>query len=117
MDAGDNAELAEAIRALGVAFINRLPVTLADIGQELSAIEHDPGDLKAWKTLHRHLHSIAGAAGTFGYVELGDRARALEHRVNAMQKDGTTLVDAVRSAFLQDQTGFMEWVQSSCLPP
>lgn len=111
-DSGDNAQLTEAIRALGVAFINRLPAALADMRQELSSITNDAGDQKAWKNLHRHLHSIAGAAGTFGYTELGDRARELEHRVNAMQADGSTLVESVRSALLHDQNSFMEWVQA-----
>jgi chemotaxis protein histidine kinase CheA len=103
-------DLADAIRALGVIFIGRLPSALTSMDDELYSIEKDPHNQSAWKTLHRHLHSMAGSAGTFGHNELGDRARELENRINDMLKSGDVSSDPVRLAFILDQRNFMAWI-------
>jgi len=103
-------ELEEAIRALGVVFIGRIPSALTSMDDELVSIEKDPQNQTAWKTLHRHLHSMAGSAGTFGHDELGDRARELENRINDILKAGDVTSDPVRLAFILDQRNFMAWI-------
>ena len=105
-------ELADAIRALGEVFVGRLPSTLTNMENELDAIIRNSNDQVAWKNLHRHLHSLAGSAGTFGHDELGDRARGLEHRINDMLKTDSLAVDPTRADFLQDQRDFMVWVDA-----
>jgi len=106
-------ELAKAIHALGVVFIGRLPATLSGMQHELDAIEKESQkntpDHTSWKNLHRHLHSLAGSAGTFGHHELGDRARELEHRIHDMLDNGGISSDPVRSTFIQDQHAFIQW--------
>jgi HPt (histidine-containing phosphotransfer) domain-containing protein len=103
-------DLANAIQALGVTFIGRIPATLSSMQDELDAIEKNEQDRASWQTLHRHLHSLAGSAGTFGHHELGDRARELEHRIHAMLNSGEVLSDPVRSTFIHDQHAFIKWV-------
>jgi chemotaxis protein histidine kinase CheA len=103
-------DLAKAIRALGDVFIGRLPVTLSAMEDELHRIQKDPQDQTPWKTLHRHLHSLAGSGGTFGYHDLSDRARALELRVNDILKTNDVTSEPARSAFLEDQRALMSWV-------
>ena len=105
-------ELADAISALGVVFVGRIPATLAGMESELDAIIHNANDHAAWKNLHRQLHSIAGSAGTFGHDELGDRARTLEHRINDMLKTDTVSSETTRSEFMHDQRDFMLWVDA-----
>jgi len=46
------------------------------------------GDTAAAQTLHRELHTLAGSAGTFGYSQLGDGARALEGAIDALIAQG-----------------------------
>jgi len=105
-------ELAEAIRALGDVFIGRIPGTLLEMGVLLQAIEQNAQDQSAWKTLHRQLHSLAGSAGTFGYTELGDRARELENRINDMVKANDLSSDPGRSTLIRDQHAFMVWIET-----
>ena len=105
-------ELADAIRALGVVFVGRIPTTLNSMEGELDSIIRNANDHTAWKNLHRHLHTLAGSAGTFGHTELGDRARGLEHRINTMLKTDTVSNDPARSEFMHDQRDFMAWVDS-----
>ena len=108
-------ELAEAIRALGDVFIGKIPTTLSNMEGELDAIIHNSNDHDAWKNLHRHLHSLAGSAGTFGHDELGDRARHLEHRINDMLKTDTVSEEPQKSEFMHDQRVFMVWVDMEYL--
>lgn len=106
---GNDKELADAIRALGEVFVGRIPSTLSSMESELDAIIRNGNDAVAWKNLHRHLHSLAGTAGTFGHAELGDRARGLEHRINDMLKGEHGSNDP---EFMHDQRDFMVWVDS-----
>jgi HPt (histidine-containing phosphotransfer) domain-containing protein len=111
-DEQKSRELAKAIQALGVTFIARIPTTLSGMQDELNAIEKNAPDHTAWKTLHRHLHSLAGSAGTFGHHELGDRARELEHRIHDMLSTDGVSSELVRSTFIQDQHAFIKWVNA-----
>jgi HPt (histidine-containing phosphotransfer) domain-containing protein len=112
-DEDDKAkELADAIRALGDVFVGRIPTTLSSMESELDAIIRNGNDAAAWKNLHRHLHTLAGSAGTFGLAELGDRARSLEHRINDMLKAEDGSGDPARSEFMHDQRDFMVWVNA-----
>ncbi|MET3108201.1 chemotaxis protein histidine kinase CheA [Oxalobacteraceae bacterium GrIS 2.11] len=105
-------ELADAIAALGDVFIGRIPGALADMNQLLQTIGQNAEDQPTWKTLHRQLHSLAGSAGTFGYTELGDRARELENRINDMFKANDLYSEPTRSTFIRDQQAFMAWVEA-----
>jgi len=112
-DEDDKArELADAIRALGDVFVGRIPSTLSGMESELDAIIRNGNDAAAWKNLHRHLHTLAGSAGTFGHDELGDRARGLEHRINDLLKGESGASEPDRSEFMHDQRDFMVWVDT-----
>ncbi|NQD36568.1 diguanylate cyclase [Permianibacter sp. IMCC34836] len=62
-------------------FCHGLPNRLTAIGEAFAAAS--AGDAVALETLQRALHSLVGAAGTFGYAELSQRARQLETAVRA----------------------------------
>lgn len=115
-DIRQDDELAAAIRVLADTFVARLPANIDAMHAELRVIDNDPANLPAWKNLHRHLHSLAGSAGTFGFNDLGDRARALEHRINQALKGGATALEADRPALVRDQISYMEWVQANFFP-
>ncbi len=65
-------------------FLGRLPVRFAKMDETLALCRAAPADEANWTELHRQLHSLAGAAGTFGCDGLGERARALEYRIKAL---------------------------------
>jgi HPt (histidine-containing phosphotransfer) domain-containing protein len=106
-------ELADAISALGEVFISRIPAAMAAMETELAHIQNNAQEQVPWKTLHRHLHSMAGSAGTFGYDELGDRARELEDQINTILKDNIETATQTHLEFIRAQRTFMDWVNAN----
>lgn len=103
-----DAELNEAIRALGQLFISRLPAKLAETEAASLRLSNAPDDREAYTLLHRLLHTMAGSAGTFGFPEIGERARALELKLKTCVP-GETWEAAVSADFfraLQDYLVF-----------
>lgn len=91
-----DGELSEAIRALGQLFISRLPVKLAEIEAASQRLLNAPDDRDAQTLLHRVLHTMAGSAGTFGFPQIGDRARDLELKLKTLMTGAAS--DVVVSA-------------------
>ena len=100
-----NDDIASAIRALGVVFLNSLPTILAGMQLDIERLEKNRNEPTAWQTLSRQLHSLAGSGGTFGYIELGNRARALEQRVKPQLREGSP----DPAALLTDLREFSDW--------
>lgn len=96
----------------------------AQLPQRIGAIEH------AWLTradatpdelheLYRKVHSLAGAAGTFGMSDLSDQARRVEDDLRPLLKGDTTVVDAAAtdiSAGIARLRRMIEAETSSALP-
>jgi diguanylate cyclase (GGDEF)-like protein len=76
-------ELNEAIRALGQLFVAKLPAKLAEIDAASRRFLLAPDDRENFVLLHRLLHTMAGSAGTFGFPEIGERARVLETQLKS----------------------------------
>lgn len=73
-----NRAINDALTLMMRQFADQLPARIAAIQAHLSAI-----NIAAWKrdeaeTLHRTVHSLTGAAGTFGMASVSDSARHLE---------------------------------------
>lgn len=76
------------LRALQEAFAKELPKRLG----ALEAAWLAPGEAAArLEALRHNAHSLAGSGGTFGFPELGQAARALERRVQALLQAHTPL--------------------------
>lgn len=74
---------------MGKVFVGRLPVRFEKMHAALAQCRSGAADPQAGLTeLHRLLHSLAGAAGTFGFEGLGQRAKQLELRVAALLASG-----------------------------
>ncbi|SHH54002.1 Hpt domain-containing protein [Massilia sp. CF038] len=70
-------------------FRGRLPVRFEKMNEALAACQAGAADPQAGLTeLHRLLHSLAGAAGTFGLDGLGQQAKEIEHQVAALLANG-----------------------------
>lgn len=74
-------ELNDALQALAQVYIAKLPSKLAEIETAKLRFQTDPSDRENFILLHRLLHTMAGSAGTFGFPEMGEVARALESRI------------------------------------
>lgn len=73
---------------LSSEFRSSLPARLTVISEAFAAAS--AGDAAALETLQRALHSLVGAAGTFGFAELSQRARLLENAVRAERLPAAT---------------------------
>ena len=74
---------------MGKVFVGRLPVRFEKMRDALDQCRAGAADPAAGLTeLHRLLHSLAGAAGTFGFDALGLRAKAIEHDVKRLLASG-----------------------------
>lgn len=76
-------ELQRKLKALEGVFLDRLPEKITEITDALHLFQQDRGRRDALNNLHRHLHTMAGSAGTFGFAELGIQARAFESRLKS----------------------------------
>lgn len=70
--------LQKALHALEVMFAAKLPGKLLEIEIAFGQVCKHQTDKEALTLLHRLLHTMAGSAGTFGFDEVGSRARQLE---------------------------------------
>lgn len=73
-------ELAAQLAQLNAAFAAGLSKRLSDIETAMQAFMREPHQRAHLESLHTLLHSLAGSAGTFGFDELGRRARQFEYR-------------------------------------
>ena len=74
----DGVDIQARLEALRAAYAEHLPDKLAEIEthwQSMRDGEWDDGDAR---TLHRLVHTLAGSAPTFGFAEVGSRARDAE---------------------------------------
>jgi len=69
-------------------FAGRLPARLAEIDASYRAAGDAGWTGEPLRTFHRLVHSLAGAGATFGFPEIGDFARRLEHRLAALLRSG-----------------------------
>ncbi len=73
--------LAARLALLRQQFASGLPARLDRIDAALAACRIDASDADAFSELVSALHSLGGAAGIFGFDELGTQARQAERQV------------------------------------
>ncbi len=98
------AELQQRLQQLSGAFAQRLQDELPALGRNAERLQHaaDPQEQQQHlQTLRDQLHKLAGAAGTFGFSSLGQRARELEQAADqwleTLQQEQQSLQDFSRS--------------------
>jgi diguanylate cyclase (GGDEF)-like protein len=106
MSNGKNSaeQLQQHLQRLSDSFALRLQEELPALGQSAEQLLHaaDPqAQLQHLQSLHERLHKLAGAAGTFGFSSLGQRARVLEqeaeHWLATLQQEQQSLQDFAHS--------------------
>jgi diguanylate cyclase (GGDEF)-like protein len=83
-DQEQDSVLQQKLAVLEKTFQKRLQERFHEIGAalKLSTTESEPR--QPLTELHRLLHTLAGSAGTFGFVEIGRRAHEFENRVSML---------------------------------
>ena len=79
----DDAALKAKVEVLAKVFSGRLHVRFEKMNEAFALCQSD-GDDSHWIELLRLLHSLAGAAGSFGFDALGQEAAGIEHQVKAL---------------------------------
>lgn len=88
--------LNEALRALEVLFLSKLPGKFAEIQQALTDFTNHPQERESLALLHRLLHTMAGSAGTFGFPSIGIEARSLESKLKPILNEYTWTQEALQ---------------------
>lgn len=92
-DAGWDAALAE-LKAQYRSDLARQVLAIDALWKQAASADRP---LEPLAELRRHLHSLAGAAGTFGFAEIGEIAAAAEKIVEACCERGASPGDRERS--------------------
>jgi HPt (histidine-containing phosphotransfer) domain-containing protein len=74
----DADSLQAKVALMARTFVARLPARLDAIDAALAAAVAHPAEGARWQELYRLLHSLGGAAGTFGVPAVGQEARRIE---------------------------------------
>jgi len=89
--------LDEQLAQLRESFAARLPGRVEEIVGAWSAIEQNGWNAENGKRFHRFVHSLAGAAATFGFAPLSQSARQLELYVAPFLESGAPLASEQRA--------------------
>ena len=73
-----DAEVQAKVDLMGKLFLAKLPVRFGKMNETFALCQLDLQHVANWQELRRLIHSLGGAAGTFGFPVIGDEAKALE---------------------------------------
>jgi diguanylate cyclase (GGDEF)-like protein len=93
--------LAAKLRELSERYAKTIPDKLASLDQALRACQADPLDLNKIKHLHAQLHTMAGSAGTFGFIVLGKSAAMIERGIVSLIESGQWTADRLLAVALK----------------
>ena len=84
----DDEAIKARIEVLAKVFTGRLHVRFEKLNATFALCAADRTDDGHWAELHRQLHSLADAAGSFGFDALGVQASRIALRVTALLEQG-----------------------------
>jgi chemotaxis protein histidine kinase CheA len=80
------AEIEDRLRKLKESFRRDLPRRCGEIDAAWRRLRDQGAGIEAAAAAHRQAHSLAGAAGTFGFPEIGALATALEQQLEVLAR-------------------------------
>ena len=84
----DDAAIKARVEVLAKVFSGRLHVRFEKMNETFALCAADSSIDANWAELHRMLHSLADAAGSFGFDALGVQASRVAARVQALLAQG-----------------------------
>ncbi|WP_372876988.1 Hpt domain-containing protein, partial [Pseudomonas sp.] len=112
------SELQHQLQLLSEKFAERLAQELPELAskaQLLQAGDHK-AQLQQLRSLRDQLHKLAGAAGTFGFASIGQRARELEQQATHWLESLRLQDQGLQEFILQLQQFAAQPVQSAAAP-
>ncbi|MES2898535.1 MAG: Hpt domain-containing protein [Pseudomonadota bacterium] len=103
----DDAEMRARVALMALGFKSKLPARFEKMNAAFGQCTLDGASDEHWTELHRLLHSLNGAAGTFGLAELGAQACVIEHTIKERLASGQWQagdLDAIGAALQQLQS-------------
>lgn len=85
----DDAAVQAKVELLAQAFRGKLPARFDKMNAAFAQCTLDGASEEHWVELHRLLHSLNGAAGTFGFAALGTEASVIEHLIKDRLASGS----------------------------
>ena len=86
----DFSEFQQKLQELWEVYSAQLPAKLAEIERRWKALRAGEWSAAELQDFHRLVHGLAGSAGTFGYTQLGEKARLLEQALKPIVKTRKT---------------------------
>ncbi|NHZ91866.1 hypothetical protein F2P45_23080 [Massilia sp. CCM 8733] len=77
-------DLQAKLALLAQGFRTRLPARFEQMHAAYALCRNDATDSAHWQELYRLLHSLGGAAGTFGAPHMGLAARRIEEKIKTV---------------------------------
>ncbi len=74
----------DKLKALRVTYKAQLPKRMTEIQLSWEALMRGDKTPDLRHNFHRLVHSLAGSAGTFGFMSVGEKARLLEHSIHSI---------------------------------
>ena len=108
-----NEALKQQLQALNALFLAKLPEKIIDIENAWTQCERESSNREYWEKLHRLLHTLAGSSGSFGFAEIGLRARAIEHSINTLLASQDSETEPRKIALKENVGDFCQWVIKS----
>jgi HPt (histidine-containing phosphotransfer) domain-containing protein len=97
----DDEDVRAKVAALAQGFLAKLPARFDQMDAALAQCAVETANQAHWQELRRVLHSLGGAAGTFGLPALGQAAQDIERRLDRRLADNNWTAQDV-AAFRAD---------------
>lgn len=109
--------LADKLAKLSNSFAQNLPGRLQELADAMHQCQIEQPDRSKLETLHRQLHTLAGSAGTFGFVALGQACARLEGHLGDLMDLNQWPVPGL-APLMAEIEALLHWaVQDPLLPP
>lgn len=109
MEEGNQSKL-NKLKMLQESYGRELPQRMEALQTVFQQVRDHPEQRRVIQELHRLIHNLAGSAGTFGYAQLSEQARLLEHQLITWLQSSIALTDQFYDSLLIQMT---ELVQES----
>lgn len=107
--------LSDKIKQLRKAFLDKMPVTIADLQQLCDSLERDGYENSRVDTLCRGFHTLKGGAASFGLQEISSEAKQAELLADQLKDSDLSRWQEIRGAVLAPLIEHLKQLERLCL--
>ena len=82
-----STDILAALAAFKENYAKKIPAKTGEIRQSWETLKADRENGEVFQQLHRQSHTLAGTAGTYGFEEIGNIAKAIETTVDDLTEN------------------------------